>query len=128
MGCGQSRDVEYDKKGIRIRARDKTDVHPDKIENDTMVISSHSRTANGTHNAKAHELRTTFSKIDDDHTQSSTTKCLTIIHFNDVYNIEPREKEPVGGAARFATKVASLKHLNPLTVFSGDALNPSLSK
>jgi len=53
---------------------------------------------------------------------------LTILHFNDVYNIEPREKEPVGGAARFAHKLASYKDLNPLTVFSGDVLNPSMSK
>lgn len=58
------------------------------------------------------------------------TKCrqLTILHFNDVYNIEPREKEPVGGAARFATKLASFRHLNPLIVFSGDCLNPSTSE
>jgi 5'-nucleotidase len=25
---------------------------------------------------------------------------LTLIHFNDVYNVEPRDKEPEGGAAR----------------------------
>lgn len=53
---------------------------------------------------------------------------LTILHFNDVYNIEPRDKEPVGGAARFAHKLAGFKHLKPFTVFSGDALNPSMSK
>ncbi|XP_078365023.1 uncharacterized protein LOC144649408 isoform X1 [Oculina patagonica] len=57
-------------------------------------------------------------------TETKSTQ-MTILHFNDVYNIEPREKEPVGGAARFATKVASLRHLNPLIVFSGDCLNPS---
>ena len=60
-------------------------------------------------------------------TETKSTQ-MTILHFNDVYNIEPREKEPVGGAARFATKVASFKHLNPLIVFSGDCLNPSTSK
>ena len=53
---------------------------------------------------------------------------MTIVHFNDVYNIEPREKEPVGGAARFATKLASFKDQNPLIVFSGDCLNPSTSE
>ena len=53
---------------------------------------------------------------------------LTIIHFNDVYNIEPREKDPVGGAARFATKVKELGWKNPLVLFSGDALSPSKSK
>lgn len=56
---------------------------------------------------------------------ASKSKELTILHFNDVYNIESREKEPVGGAARFATKLASFRHLNPLIVFSGDCLNPS---
>ena len=60
-------------------------------------------------------------------TETKATQ-MTILHFNDVYNIEPREKEPVGGAARFATKLASLKHRNPLIVFSGDCLNPSTSK
>jgi hypothetical protein len=30
---------------------------------------------------------------------------LHIIHFNDVYNVEPRDQEPVGGAARFVFKV-----------------------
>ena len=53
---------------------------------------------------------------------------LTIVHFNDVYNIQEREKEPVGGAARFKTKLASLRELEPLVMFSGDALNPSNSK
>ena len=51
---------------------------------------------------------------------------LTIIHFNDVYNIEAREEEPVGGAARFVTKVKSFPD-EPLILFSGDCLNPSLS-
>ncbi len=53
---------------------------------------------------------------------------LSIVHFNDVYNIEEREKEPVGGAARFKTKLTSLHQLNPLVLFSGDALNPSTSE
>lgn len=53
---------------------------------------------------------------------------LTILHFNDVYNIEGRDKEPVGGAARFKTCLERFGHLNPLTLFSGDALSPSNSK
>jgi hypothetical protein len=60
--------------------------------------------------------------------EKASTHCLTILHFNDVYNIEQRDQEPVGGAARFAHKLASYKHLKPLTVFSGDVLNPSMSK
>lgn len=50
---------------------------------------------------------------------------LTILHFNDVYNIEPRDKDPVGGAARFVTKIKSFPD-EPLIVFSGDCLNPSI--
>jgi len=64
-------------------------------------------------------------KCDDTTKTVSKSRELTILHFNDVYNIESREKEPVGGAARFATKLASYRHLNPLIVFSGDCLNPS---
>ena len=59
---------------------------------------------------------------------TSTLDVITILHFNDVYNIEERKKEPVGGAPRFKTKVDSLKELDPLILFSGDALNPSNSK
>lgn len=67
-------------------------------------------------------------KCDDKTKTVSKSRELTILHFNDVYNIESREKEPVGGAARFAKKVASYRHLNPLIVFSGDCLNPSSSE
>ncbi|XP_060566797.1 snake venom 5'-nucleotidase-like, partial [Ruditapes philippinarum] len=55
-----------------------------------------------------------------------TEKKVTILHFNDVYNIEPQKIEPSGGAARMTHYVKSLKDENPLVLFSGDALNPSL--
>jgi hypothetical protein len=29
---------------------------------------------------------------------------LTLIHFNDVYNVDPRDREPEGGAARYNLK------------------------
>ncbi|KAJ8926041.1 hypothetical protein NQ315_009896 [Exocentrus adspersus] len=52
---------------------------------------------------------------------------LVILHFNDVYNVEPRQSpEPVGGAARFSTAIKSLQHLHPLILFSGDAFSPSM--
>jgi hypothetical protein len=35
-------------------------------------------------------------------------KVLTLLHFNDVYNIEPGTRDPCGGAARFAWKVRAL--------------------
>jgi len=51
---------------------------------------------------------------------------ITLLHYNDVYNVESREVEPVGGAARFLTAVKELKHLNPLILFSGDIFAPSI--
>jgi len=51
---------------------------------------------------------------------------ITILHFNDVYNVEPSDKEPVGGAARFACAIKSYEHLNPLVLFSGDVIAPSM--
>ncbi|XP_023223349.1 5'-nucleotidase-like [Centruroides sculpturatus] len=51
---------------------------------------------------------------------------VTILHFNDVYNVEPRDIEPVGGAARFSTAMKSFSHLDPLIIFSGDVLSPSV--
>ena len=55
-------------------------------------------------------------------------KKFTIIHFNDIYNIESRAVEPVGGASRFVTVIEQLIQQNPsLVLFSGDALSPSLS-
>ena len=53
------------------------------------------------------------------------TPSLTILHFNDVYEIEAGKREPVGGASRFVGKVKSYADEDPLVFFSGDALNPS---
>ncbi|KAK4020015.1 hypothetical protein OUZ56_002011 [Daphnia magna] len=58
-------------------------------------------------------------------THLTENKTLTILHFNDVYNIESVDKEPVGGATRFSTALKSFSHLNPLILFSGDVLAPS---
>ncbi|KAI0473198.1 Metallo-dependent phosphatase [Xylariaceae sp. FL0804] len=58
---------------------------------------------------------------------------LRILHYNDVYHVDSSSAEPVGGAARFMTLVNHYRddaqfrgqpHL--LTLFSGDAFNPSL--
>ena len=58
---------------------------------------------------------------------------LRILHYNDVYHVEPGSREPVGGIARFQTlcnyyaKDAKFKGQSELlTMFSGDAFNPSL--
>ena len=51
---------------------------------------------------------------------------FNIIHFNDVYNIESRDAEPVGGASRFVTALESLIAKAPtIVLFSGDAIMPS---
>lgn len=53
---------------------------------------------------------------------------ITILHFNDVYNVESNtQTEPIGGAARFLTAMRSLEEeWNPLVLFSGDAFSPSM--
>ena len=61
-------------------------------------------------------------------TASNGADVITLVHFNDVYNVEEHAREPVGGAARFKTQVDSLQYLSPLVLFSGDALNPSNSQ
>ena len=54
---------------------------------------------------------------------------LTLIHFNDVYNVDSRLVEPVGGAARFLTAVKSVsRDCQPLILFSGDIFAPSISE
>ena len=57
------------------------------------------------------------------------TEKLTLIHFNDVYNVESSEKqEPVGGAARMRTAIKKYSDRNPLILFSGDCFAPSICK
>jgi hypothetical protein len=51
---------------------------------------------------------------------------LVILHFNDVYEIDAREREPVGGVARFISMLDTFASENPLVLFSGDFLAPSL--
>ena len=58
---------------------------------------------------------------------------LRMLHYNDVYHVEPGSREPVGGVARFKTLSNYYEHDDRfkgqselLTFFSGDAFNPSL--
>ena len=63
---------------------------------------------------------------------AAAPKHLRIVHFNDVYNVDPGEREPVGGAARFVAATRRAGGGRPaaeggaLVLFSGDAYNPSL--
>ena len=67
---------------------------------------------------------------EDQEEDAKYIKKFSFIHFNDVYNIESRIQEPVGGASRFVTAVQDLLKSNPSTIvfFSGDAFNPSMRK
>ncbi len=58
---------------------------------------------------------------------------LRILHFNDVYHLDPSSAEPVGGVARFQTVVDEYRSApryegqpSLVTLFSGDVFNPSL--
>lgn len=58
---------------------------------------------------------------------------LRFIHYNDVYHVEQGSREPVGGIARFQTLCDRYRddaefagQPEVMTLFSGDAFNPSL--
>ncbi|KAL7622706.1 hypothetical protein AAE478_006384 [Parahypoxylon ruwenzoriense] len=58
---------------------------------------------------------------------------LRVLHYNDVYHVDPSSSEPVGGVARFMTLIKYYEEnekfegqSNLVTLFSGDAFNPSL--
>nr|POE53571.1 hypothetical protein CFP56_28793 [Quercus suber] len=67
------------------------------------------------------------------HTDTSNPPDLRLIHYNDVYHVEPSSRDPVGGIARFQTicdfyanDTRFAGQVECLTLFSGDAFNPSL--
>eukprot|EP01120_Amphizonella_sp_Union-15-10_P013848 TRINITY_DN6532_c0_g1_i1.p1 TRINITY_DN6532_c0_g1~~TRINITY_DN6532_c0_g1_i1.p1 ORF type:complete len:504 (-),score=98.41 TRINITY_DN6532_c0_g1_i1:161-1672(-) len=51
---------------------------------------------------------------------------LSILHFNDAYHLESKDKDPCGGCARFKTAIDKYKDEKPLLLCSGDLFNPSL--
>lgn len=54
--------------------------------------------------------------------------CIQLVVFMQVYNVTAPEGAIPGGIARFAAKVKQFAPLNPLLLFSGDALSPSNSE
>ena len=50
---------------------------------------------------------------------------ITILHFNDIYNIEARKEDPCGGISRFITALERYKDRDPLVLLSGDVYGPS---
>jgi|JI6StandDraft_1071083.scaffolds.fasta_scaffold148974_2 5'-nucleotidase len=51
---------------------------------------------------------------------------LRLIHFNDVYDIQPTGKNGEGGAYYFKALLDKKRTDNTLTLFSGDAFSPSI--
>lgn len=112
-----------------------SDTDPSKIKDDGVRAEAVKKNAKplsgGVWETRSTVIDATTSRIYSPTRIASTafaSKTLTILHFNDVYNIEPREQEPVGGAARFVTKIKSFSESEAMVLFSGDLLNPSLSK
>ncbi|XP_069950309.1 mannosylglucosyl-3-phosphoglycerate phosphatase isoform X3 [Cherax quadricarinatus] len=60
------------------------------------------------------------------HHRGPRAPSITILHFNDVYNVEEQNTEPKAGAARFKTALRSFSDRDPLVLFSGDILAPSI--
>ncbi|OTF76588.1 hypothetical protein BLA29_005607, partial [Euroglyphus maynei] len=63
----------------------------------------------------------------DDSNHHHQLESLCILHFNDCYNVEPCDQEPVGGAARFVHALHQYDYLDPLILFSGDIIAPMSS-
>ncbi|KAF9890122.1 hypothetical protein FE257_006283 [Aspergillus nanangensis] len=66
-------------------------------------------------------------------TERSGPPDLRLIHYNDVYHVEPGSADPVGGVPRFQSVINHYRSgpqyaglPDVLTFFSGDAFNPSL--
>lgn len=69
----------------------------------------------------------------DDGGSADSPPDVRIIHYNDVYHLDPSSAEPVGGLPRFITLCREYQEgkqyegqPEALTLFSGDAFNPSL--
>ncbi|KAK4225275.1 putative 5'-nucleotidase precursor [Podospora fimiseda] len=63
----------------------------------------------------------------------SNPPSLRLIHYNDVYHLDPSSSEPVGGVARFVSLINHYRDSpeyksqpSLITLFSGDVFNPSL--
>ncbi len=65
--------------------------------------------------------------IISDNNNYNCSPIVSILHFNDCYNIDPRSQEPSGGAARFVTALRSFSPCDPMVLFSGDVIAPSIS-
>ncbi|CAG2178334.1 unnamed protein product, partial [Oppiella nova] len=58
--------------------------------------------------------------------KTNSPSIVSILHFNDCYNVESRPDEPSGGAARLVTAFNAYRDCDPLVLFSGDIMSPSI--
>lgn len=59
--------------------------------------------------------------------QHSAPEChLSILHFNDVYDLQASKTEPKAGAAGFKSLMDRYRLPSTLTLFSGDVFSPAL--
>eukprot|EP01062_Namystynia_karyoxenos_P080788 TRINITY_DN875_c0_g1_i1.p1 TRINITY_DN875_c0_g1~~TRINITY_DN875_c0_g1_i1.p1 ORF type:complete len:1923 (+),score=397.48 TRINITY_DN875_c0_g1_i1:69-5837(+) len=74
------------------------------------------------HNIRA-EQRSPWSPL-----RAKSARRLSIVHYNDVYHLDRvKLDEPCGGAARFLHQLDEIRgRCNPLVLFSGDFVGPSL--
>lgn len=93
------------------------------------VSSTYASVSNSAINLRSNSIITQLEKSKLLQNMSDPKRPLTILHYNDVYNVESNSSvEPVGGAARFCTAIKSLADENPLILFSGDIFSPSMRK
>lgn len=107
--------------------------------NATSVLSDHNKELSELNNVQKENLEKLMNeefkkKLEIIKGHNNEKRTLHIIHFNDIYTVDPSYKEePIGGAARFAYYANKLKkdilmkgNAKALTLFSGDFVGPSL--
>ena len=103
---------------------------PNRTSEQLCLVFTNSAEANKFTTAVTSRL-THCLKLSNEALLKLSSRSLCIVHFNDVYHLNPF-KNPngpgvVGGASRFLTKLKEIQsYRNPLVLFSGDFMGPSL--
>lgn len=97
---------------------------------DILIPSSQQYTMGAPSTPMPAEPTVTFSSGRD---VNSSPPDIRLLHYNDVYHLDPSSAEPAGGVARFITVCKEYREAerfkgqpNLVTLFSGDVFNPSL--
>eukprot|EP00758_Cryptobia_borreli_P010611 Tbor_TRINITY_DN5583_c2_g2::TRINITY_DN5583_c2_g2_i14::g.13735::m.13735 len=107
---------------------------PDNKKSESYCVQSDSNKNNNESKKEKEKEKESKKEKEKERRPSSANniiKQLTIVHFNDVYNLDckgdPDPRGVVGGAARFHTVLERIRQIdNPLVIFSGDFMGPSL--